>query len=143
MHGVLPAMQRLARELLRRLADAKVDARVVSGTRSYTEQDALFQQGRTTPGDIVTWARAGQSLHNFAIAVDLGIWRSGHFLEGKTDEEIALYDRAGEVGKAIVGLEWGGDWTGKKKDRPHWQLRTGLTLPELRRRFEKGERLVA
>jgi hypothetical protein len=34
------------------------------GHRSIAEQDELYAQGRTKPGDIVTWARGGQSRHN-------------------------------------------------------------------------------
>jgi D-alanyl-D-alanine carboxypeptidase len=40
------------------------------GFRTYAEQDALYQQGRTTPGSIVTHARGGKSLHNFGLAID-------------------------------------------------------------------------
>lgn len=42
----------------------------ISGLRTFDEQTALFQQGRTTPGKIVTNAKAGQSAHNFSIAID-------------------------------------------------------------------------
>lgn len=42
----------------------------ISGTRSDAEQNALFAQGRTAPGSIVTNARAGESDHNFGVGVD-------------------------------------------------------------------------
>jgi len=44
---------------------------VTQGLRTYPQQDALYQQGRTTPGLIVTNAPAGHSMHNFALAVDV------------------------------------------------------------------------
>src|SRR5574343_1544593 len=42
--------------------------------RSNEEQDALYAQGRTTKGKIVTNAKAGQSKHNFkpSKAFDIG-----------------------------------------------------------------------
>ncbi len=43
----------------------------LSGYRSFTDQMKLYLQGRTTPGAIVTRARAGESCHNFGIAVDV------------------------------------------------------------------------
>ena len=47
-----------------------IDIRVVQGLRTWSEQDALFAQGRTTPGRIVTNCKGGQSFHNFGLAVD-------------------------------------------------------------------------
>jgi peptidoglycan LD-endopeptidase CwlK len=50
---------------------------VVSGLRTPAEQDALYEQGRTTPGHIVTNAKAGQSMHNYGLAVDVVPYLSG------------------------------------------------------------------
>ena len=47
------------------------DFEVTQGLRTYAEQDALYAQGRTVPGEIVTNAAAGYSWHNFGNAVDL------------------------------------------------------------------------
>jgi peptidoglycan L-alanyl-D-glutamate endopeptidase CwlK len=44
---------------------------VTQGLRTWPQQDALYQQGRTTPGAIVTHAKPGHSMHNFALAVDV------------------------------------------------------------------------
>lgn len=44
--------------------------RIVQGFRSFPEQQALYNQGRTTPGPRVTAAKAGQSYHNYGLAVD-------------------------------------------------------------------------
>lgn len=48
-----------------------VELRVVQGLRTKAEQDALYAQGRTLPGKIVTDARGGQSMHNYGLAVDM------------------------------------------------------------------------
>lgn len=135
--GILPRVQALIRQLLLELDDAGLDARVTSGTRTYPEQAALYAQGRTAPGKIVTDARAGESLHNFGIAVDVSQFLAGAYLRGDTPAEVALYERAGAIGRKIAGLEWGGDWK-KKRDLPHFQAATGLDHAKLRRRFEAG-----
>jgi len=44
---------------------------IAQGLRTWQAQDALYAQGRTAPGKIVTQARGGYSHHNFGLAVDL------------------------------------------------------------------------
>jgi peptidoglycan L-alanyl-D-glutamate endopeptidase CwlK len=44
---------------------------ITQGLRTWQAQDALYAQGRTAPGKIVTNARGGYSHHNFGLAVDL------------------------------------------------------------------------
>ncbi len=41
------------------------------GFRTFAEQDALFAQGRTAHGKIVTNAPGGMSFHNYGLAVDV------------------------------------------------------------------------
>lgn len=110
-----PRVQPIAREFVRRCVAAGLDARIICGTRTYAEQDALYEQGRTKPGPIVTKARGGQSNHNFGLAFDIGIFASGKYLGSSP-----LYKKAGAIGREL-GLEWGGDW--KFVDEPHFQLR--------------------
>jgi len=45
----------------------------VQGLRTWEEQDALYRQGRLTPGKVVTRARGGESWHNFGMAADAAI----------------------------------------------------------------------
>lgn len=126
--------QKAARKFLAKVTAAGIDARIISGTRTYAEQDEIFAQGRTKPGPVVTAAKGGQSNHNFGIAWDIGIFDG----QGKYLPETPLYAKAAQVG-LIPGLEWGGNW--KKPDRPHFQLATGLTAAATRAKFEKGDPL--
>ena len=50
---------------------AGIDLLVTSTYRDNESQDALYAQGRTQPGKIVTKAKAGQSFHNYRCAVDV------------------------------------------------------------------------
>ena len=126
--------QKPAREFLDRVRRAGIGARIISGTRTYAMQNALYRQGRFgNTGPIVTKARGGQSNHNFGIAWDIGIFTAG----GGYIQDSAAYDdvaRAGMSGE----LEWGGDWT-TFVDRPHYQLNMPFSVAELRNRFEAGE----
>jgi len=110
--------------------------RILSGTRTYAEQDVLYRKGRfgdTSP--IVTKAKGGHSNHNFGIAWDIGIFDSGKYLGSSP-----LYAQAAAVGK-VPGIEWGGDWT-SFVDQPHYQLATGTTLAAVRTSFEVGTAFV-
>lgn len=131
-----PGAQAAARASLRVVRDAGIDARIISGTRTYEEQNALFRKGRFgNPGPIVTKARGGQSNHNFGIAWDIGIFDQGRYLG-----ESGLYDKAGGL-VASPGVEWGGNWR-TFKDRPHYQLATSGPISVVRASFENGRPLV-
>lgn len=111
-----------------------------SGLRTYEQQNALYAQGRTAPGRKVTNARGGQSLHNFAVAVDFAPHVGGRY-RGKLNPDYreANYRILGEEA-AKAGLEWGGAWT-SIKDTPHVQLplkRYGVKLADLDREYRKG-----
>lgn len=45
--------------------------RVTQGYRTFAEQAAIYAQGRTAPGKIVTKAAPGHSWHEFGLAVDV------------------------------------------------------------------------
>lgn len=87
--------------------------------RSKAEQDALYAQGRTKPGQIVTNAKGGQSNHNYGVAVDLCLYTS----DGKNvvwETTTKRWLRVVAIAKS-VGFKWGGDWT-SFKDYPHFEL---------------------
>lgn len=128
--------QRRAREFLARVLDAGALARIISGTRSYAEQNALFTKGRFgNPGPKVTNARGGQSNHNFGIAWDIGIFtpQGGYVQADGPYVQAAALGMAGTHGE----IEWGGNWT-SFVDLPHYQLAQPLSMAELRKRFEEG-----
>lgn len=56
---------------------AGLDSLITCALRTGPEQDALYAQGRTAPGPIVTKARAGQSAHQFGLAIDFVIMANG------------------------------------------------------------------
>jgi len=128
-------------------------ASIISGLRTYAEQDMLYQQGRTTPGSIVTDAPAGYSNHNFGIAFDLGIFNAdGRYIDDLPDcgimSEVQVsdcYRYLAPIGKAL-GLIWGGDWT-SIGDEPHYELNLWPALSEsqrlakLRDLHERGEEI--
>jgi peptidoglycan L-alanyl-D-glutamate endopeptidase CwlK len=127
--------QKAARTFLAKMKTAGIDVRMISGTRTFVEQDALFAQGRTKPGKKVTNAKGGQSNHNFGIAWDVVIFDP----EGRYLPESPLYKEVARIG-LTGGLEWGGNFS-SFPDQPYFQLATGLSITAVRKKFEKGDPL--
>lgn len=138
---LLPKAQELARTWLAQVRQAGIPAVIICGTRTYAEQNELYAQGRTKPGKIVTKAKAGYSNHNFGIAWDFVIFEgvNENGSTGKALWDSPLTDKAAHIAE-FLGLEWGGRW--KFVDKPHLQLRTGLTLAQLRERVANGMEIV-
>jgi peptidoglycan LD-endopeptidase CwlK len=68
---VHPIFAARVRRLLDYMEAQGVTVLVTQGLRTWVEQDALYAQGRTAPGEIITKAPGGHSQHNFGLAVDL------------------------------------------------------------------------
>lgn len=85
--------------------------------RTAAEQDALYAQGRTKPGAIVTNGRGSNygSQHQWGIAFDF--FRN---IKGKEYTDYSFFEDVARLAKSI-GLAWGGDWV-SFKDRPHLYL---------------------
>lgn len=130
-----PQVRVMAERLLAKADAAGVPLTVTFTLRSMATQAALYAQGRTCPGCIVTNARAGYSFHNYGLALDvvptellaLPRWGDTPTHQARTD---ALWVKVGGLGKAL-GFRWGGDFT-TIKDRPHFEWSGGLTLAALR-----------
>ena len=94
-----------------------LDLLVTCTYRSKEEQDALYAQGRTKPGKKITNAQAGESPHNFSLALDFV-----PIVDGKPmwNDEHPAWRTAGNLCPAY-GLEWGGSWS-RFRDMPHVQV---------------------
>lgn len=118
------------------LLTGKAKCRIAQGLRSWAEQNELYAQGRTKPGSKVTNAKAGQSIHNYGLAVDIVL-----IIDGKTASWDTNTDWDGdkqadwmEVVLAFkkAGWSWGGDWR-TFKDMPHFEKTFGKSLADLQR----------
>lgn len=114
--------------------------------RTFEEQEALYAQGRTKPGKIVTNARGNRSYHNYGLAVDIVlIWDK----DGNGTHETAVWDiktdfdgdKKSDWMEVVTifkqyGWEWGGDWG--FKDYPHFQKTFGHSIVQLLDLKSKG-----
>lgn len=123
-----------------------VDVLITCTYRDADAQNALYAQGRTKPGPVVTWAKGGESLHQYRVAFDILPLRHGKSVWGTSGngididpsddqkDDLELWQRIGAIGKTC-GLEWAGDWSRNKREFPHFQYTGGLTLSD----FQKGK----
>ena len=130
-----PHVRAMAEQLLADATEAGIPLAVTCTRRSAAEQTARYDQGRVTPGPIVTRAPAGYSYHEFGLALDvvptelLSLKNWGDTPEHRVRAN-ELWARVGAIGKAL-GFRWGGDFP-TLVDRPHFEWSGGLSLAQLR-----------
>lgn len=128
LKGVHP---KLVAVVTRAIELTEVDFRVICGVRTLAEQKALYAQGRTKPGNIVTWTLKSRHLVNpgtgYGHAVDLLPAPYDWKALGNFDRMAhAMFTAADELG---VKIRWGADWDmdGQPRERgetdnPHFEL---------------------
>jgi peptidoglycan LD-endopeptidase CwlK len=132
-----PVLNRI-RALLENCARHGVLYHATHGTRTYPQQAELYAQGRTKPGNIVTNARPGHSLHNFGLAIDLVFDTKPHTRGLYPNWDKENYDLLAQEAVKL-DLEPGHLWQ-KFRDSPHVQLPIGkqnLTITQIREKFEQ------
>jgi peptidoglycan L-alanyl-D-glutamate endopeptidase CwlK len=124
LRGVHPQLVLLAKNWV---AQLPFDVLIVEGVRTNARQVALYEQGRTTPGPIVTMAKdVLQSAHGrrWVHGVALGCAIDAVPCTGpigqptwQDHQALALMGNIAED----MGLTWGGNW-GHFADPDHFQL---------------------
>ena len=122
-----PRLQAIASEWVKACESAGLKVAIGETYRTVAEQDALYAQGRTKPGNKVTNARGSSysSQHQWGIAFDF--YRADG--KGAYNEDGDFFGRAATIAKNL-GLAWGGDWK-SIVDKPHvylpdWGSGTGI-----------------
>ncbi|KWX89007.1 hypothetical protein AMQ83_03200 [Paenibacillus riograndensis] len=134
--GLHPVLLAAAHVLIQRCYARGTPVVITQGLRTIAEQNALYAQGRTQKGPIVTNARGGSSFHNYGLAMDFALllpdgqnisWDMSRDRDG---DKLADWQEVVQEAKRL-GLEWGGDWT-SFKDYSHLQMAFGLTIQDLK-----------
>lgn len=131
-----PKVEKLCREFLLKCQNEHMDLLITSTYRDHEAQEALYAQGRTKPGVVVTNANAGCSFHNWRLAFDVIIINNGKPVWDASEKNIEQWRRLGEIGES-VGLEWAGRWK-SFPEFPHFQYTEGKDLTYFQRGFSLG-----
>jgi peptidoglycan L-alanyl-D-glutamate endopeptidase CwlK len=120
LKGVHPDLVKVAHEALKR---STIDFGISQGVRTKEEQNALYEQGRTKPGPIVTWTRNSKHIpqkDGYGHAIDFVCYVNGKVTwEEKYYPVVvkAMLNAAQDLGiKIIAGANW------KTPDLPHIEL---------------------
>jgi peptidoglycan L-alanyl-D-glutamate endopeptidase CwlK len=127
LSDLVPAVKLKVDQFMASCAAHNIDVIITSTYRDIESQDALYAQGRTVPGKIVTNAKGGYSFHNYRCAIDVV-----PIVNGKADWDGShpVWEQIGSLGKE-AGLDWAGEWK-TFKELAHFQYTGGLTLADLK-----------
>ena len=90
------------------------DYEITAGIRTQAQEDALYAQGRTAPGEIVTWTE--KSAHIAGLAIDVVLMRNGTEIWNMADPGWqALFTAV----RASGWLHGGIDFPKGETDAPH------------------------
>lgn len=127
LSDLLPAVGQKCADFIAECLKADIRVIITSTYRDVQAQDAIYAQGRTVPGRIVTNCQGGDSIHQYRRAFDFVPLD----IKGQPDwDDLALWRKCGQIGQG-VGLEWGGSWH-SFTDMPHMQDAGGCTLAQLK-----------
>ena len=135
LKGVHPQLVKLMTEAVK---ESPYDFRIVQGVRTAEYQHSLYQQGRTTPGKIVTNCDGYKNKSNHQAkadglghAIDIfvcGVVENGQYRkfttqEGYDNTKMTLVaTHVNNVAQKLgIPVKWGGDWS-KFKDYPHFEI---------------------
>lgn len=122
---LIPMVRSMAEHMIKACALEDIDIIVTSTYRDNESQLALYNQGRSLPGRVVTNAKPGHSYHNWRCAFDVVPIVGGKAIWN----DMNLWYRIGQIGEAC-GLEWAGRWK-MMKESAHFQYTNGLSISDL------------
>lgn len=112
-----PELQVICEKFLNYCQLAGLNVKITDTLRTKAEQDALYAQGRTTAGSIVTNVKYPNSAHNWGVAFDICQNIKGR----EYDDSGNFFAKCGKIGESL-GLTWGGSWK-SFQDKPHFELK--------------------
>ena len=129
-----PVVEERKNILIKEASLININVIITEEFRSFEAQNQLYEQGRTTGGNIVTNARGGESYHNYGLAIDYAlkndanevIWNVQY--DGNDNGKSDWFEVA-DIAKEL-GFDWGGDFR-NFKDYPHLQMTFDLNLRQL------------
>lgn len=132
LNELLPMVEKAAQAAVQECEQSGWPLLITCTYRSGEEQEALYAQGRIKPGPKVTNARAGQSFHQYRVALDLYPMVGGKpDFSGKHPNWLKI----AAVFKKH-GFEWAYEWK-RFKEMPHFQMTGGRPLSY----FQNGGKL--
>ena len=119
INELIPAAQTACRLFMKKCGEAGLKIFITETYRSQARQNELYAQGRTQPGQVVTWTLS--SRHTSRRAWDIAVI-------GKELYDMNVIRKAGAIGQQL-GITWGGSWE-YTPDYPHFEVTDDWKAPE-------------
>ena len=132
--GLHNIVEEKSMELVEQANKIGIPILITDGFRSIESQNEIYEQGRTSSGAIVSYAKGGKSYHNYGLAIDFALLNQDDSISYDLQRDSngngeADWFEVARFGKDL-GFTWGGDWRGFK-DYPHFEYTLGLSIREL------------
>lgn len=142
--GLHPIVGEKSNQLLDQAEEIGVPIMISDGFRSVESQDVLYDKGRSMEGDIVTYARGGESFHNYGLAIDFVLKNKDGSISYDLERDMnnngeADWVEVAKLGKEL-GFDWGGDWAGFK-DYPHLEYTFDLSIRDLQNGWRPEDKI--
>jgi peptidoglycan LD-endopeptidase CwlK len=125
LHPKIREEVRLIVDLANSKLTGRAQVRIVEGLRTFEEQTAIYNQGRTTKGPIVTKAKAGQSYHNYGLGIDYCLLIDGKEISWDSKKDFDADGIADWMEVVKIFEEHGYTWGKAFNDLPHMEKTFG------------------
>lgn len=135
-----PKLRGEVADIIVQLHSKGLDIRITQGLRTFKEQDDLYAQGRSKPGNIVTNAKGGESFHNYGLAVDFCLLHKDGSISYSVAEDMNNDKKRDwdQVVDAFVKFGWEHGDRGYF-DNPHVQKVYNTTPKQLAKLVKEGK----
>ena len=142
--GLHPIVGEKSNQLIEQSEAIGIPILISDGYRSIESQDVLYEKGRSLEGDIVTYARGGESYHNYGLAIDFVLQNSDGSISYDLERDLngngeADWFEVIRIGKNL-GFSSGADWPGFK-DYPHLEYTFDLSISDLKNGWRPEDKL--
>lgn len=118
INALTPTAQKACRLFLEKCKEAGLNIFITETYRSQERQNELWEQGRTKPGNIVTWTL--NSRHTGRMAWDIAT-------NGPNLYDMTVIRKAGAIAQGL-SITWGGNWY--TPDYVHFEITNSWKVPE-------------
>ncbi|MFX3673538.1 MAG: M15 family metallopeptidase [Paenisporosarcina sp.] len=141
--GLHPIVEGKSKELIDQANEIGISILITDGFRSVESQNEIYEKGRNEVGAIVSYAKGGQSYHNYGLAIDYALQNTNGDISYDLQQDAngngeADWFEVASIGKEL-GFKWGGDWRGFK-DYPHLEYTFGLSISELQEGYRPEDK---
>ena len=115
-----PVAQTACNLFMQKCKEQGLNVLITETYRSQERQNYLYEQGRTRPGNKVTWTRSSRHTSRRA-------WDICKNVKGQEYSDNNFFKKCGDIAKTL-NITWGGAWS--TPDTPHFEVTENWQMPK-------------